>query len=188
VAFGPMAPVIDNLASLSRFDLNAICIYMAPIIGASRTSGPRGSQLRVEHVQAAKPAADAAASGGKIYQGACAPCHQGGSALPFGGIDLALSTGLSASTARNVINVVLWGLPPAEGERNPIMPGFAGALNDEQLAALVSYLRSRFSDRPPWIDIETEIRDARTERRPLVYPTHGSDPTQALVSQRESQP
>jgi mono/diheme cytochrome c family protein len=192
VAFGPMAPVIDNLDSLSTFDLNAICAYMAPIIGASRASGSRASQVRLERVQArdqaAKPAADAAASGGKIYQAACAPCHQGGRALPFGGIDLALSTGLSAATPRNVINVVLWGLPPAEGERNPIMAGFAGALNDEQLAALVSYLRSRFSNQPPWTDIEAEIRDVRTGRRPLAYPAHGSDPTQAIVSQRESRP
>jgi mono/diheme cytochrome c family protein len=188
VAFGPMAPVIDSLDSLSTFDVNAICAYMAPIIGASG----RASQEMVERVQAqgqaVKPAPDAAASGANIYQGACAPCHQGGRTLPFGGIDLVLSTGLSAATARNVINVVLWGLPAAEGERSPIMPGFAGALNDEQLAALVSYLRSRFSDRPPWTDIGTEIRDARTGHRPLVYSTHGSDLTQAIVSQHENQP
>jgi mono/diheme cytochrome c family protein len=189
VAFGPMAPVIDSLDSLSTFDVNAICAYMAPIVGVS---GRRASQEMVERVQAqgqaARPAPDAAASGANIYQGACAPCHQNGRALPFGGIDLALSTGLSAPTARNVINVVLWGLPAAEGERSPIMPGFAGALNDEQLAALVSYLRSRFSDRPPWTDIGTEIRNARTGHRPLVYSTHGSDPTEAIVSQRENRP
>lgn len=187
VAFGPMAPVIDNLDALSTADLDAICAYMAPILGASRM-GPGASQAMVERGKAAKPATDAAASGGKIYQSACAPCHQGGRPLPFGGIDLALSTALSAPSARNVINVVLWGLPPAEGERNPIMPGFAGALNDEQLALLLAYLRPRFSDKPPWSDIETEIRDARTGRLPRAYPAPGSDPTQTLVSQRVSQP
>jgi mono/diheme cytochrome c family protein len=190
VAFGPMAPVIDNLDALSTSDLDAICTYMAPFIEKSRTSGSRASQGIREPVEpgapASEPAADAAAGGAKIYQAACASCHQGRRPLPFGGINLALSTGPSASTARNVINVVLWGLPPAEGERNPMMPGFAGALNDEQLAALLSYLRSRFSDRPLWNDIKTEIRDARSGRRPPTYPAHGSDPTQAIVS--ESQP
>jgi mono/diheme cytochrome c family protein len=190
VAFGPMAPVIDNLESLSTSDLEAMLTYMAPIIEKSGASGPRVAQATREQVQArapaSEPAADAAASGAKIYQAACAGCHQGRRPLPFGGINLGLSTGPSAPTARNVINVVLGGLPPAEGERNPIMPGFAGALNDEQLAALLSYLRSRFSDRPLWSDIEAEIRDARSGRRPPTYPAHGSDPTQAIVS--ESQP
>jgi mono/diheme cytochrome c family protein len=192
VAFGPMAPVIDSLDSLSSSDLDAIGAYMAPIIGTSTTSGPRAAQQALEQARApdlaSKAGAGAAESGAKIYKAACASCHQGGRPLPFGGIDLALSTGPSAPTARNVINVVLWGLPPAEGERNPIMPGFASVLNDEQLAALLFYLRSRFSDRPPWTDIETEIRDARTGPRPPTYPAHGTDPSQAIVSQRESQP
>jgi mono/diheme cytochrome c family protein len=188
VALGPMAPVIDSMDSLSTSDLDAICAYMAPIMGTSRTSGPRASQRALEQVQARNLASKPGADGAKIYKAACANCHQSGRPLPFGGIDLALSTGPSASTARNVINVVLWGLPPAEGERNPIMPGFASVLNDEQLATLLFYLRSRFSDRPPWTDLETEIRDARTGPRPPTYPVHGTDPSQAIVSQRESQP
>ena len=64
-----------------------------------------------------------------------------------------------------MINVVLAGLPATEGERSPIMPGFSGALTDEQLVELIGYLRSRFSDKPPWSDIAKDVRDARTAAR-----------------------
>jgi mono/diheme cytochrome c family protein len=196
IAFGPMAPVIDNLDPISARDLHAISAYLAGIIGESGAVGRQASPAVGEGVRtpgpASRPAADvefgdATASGAKIYQGACAHCHAGGRPLPFGGIDLALSTGPSAPNPRNVISVVLWGLPPTEGERSPMMPGFAGSLNDQQLAALLSYVRSRFSDKPVWIDIATEIRNARAGRRLPMYPTHGTDPAQAIASQRESQ-
>jgi len=44
---------------------------------------------------------------------------------------------------------LLSGIRPVEGERSPIMPGFAGSMNDDHIAALLSYLRARFSDRRP---------------------------------------
>ena len=105
----------------------------------------------------------------------------------FGGIDLALSTGPNGPNARNVMNVVLWGLPAAEGERSPIMPGFAGALTDRQLVDLLAYVRSRFSDKPPWTGTEKDVREARSGGRPvMVHPSPGIDPAHALVSQRET--
>ena len=126
--------------------------------------------------------------GALVYQAACASCHDGGRPLPFGGINLALSTGPSGPNARNVINVVLWGLPPASGERSPIMPGFAGVLTDPQLVALLAYMRAQFSDKPPWADIAKDVGDARSGKRPvMVHPSHGTDPAHAVVSQRETQ-
>jgi mono/diheme cytochrome c family protein len=202
VARGPMAPVIDNLASIPDSDLRAMTTYMVAIIGEPSAQRRLAGKALIEHAHKPGPRSEPASTetqtvagsdhprtpGALIYQAACASCHESGRPLPFGGIDLALSTGPSGPDARNVINVVLWGLPPAEGERSPIMPGFAGSFSDQQLAALLSYMRSRFSDKPAWADIEKDIRDARTGRRPvMVYPAPGTDPAQAALSQRKVQ-
>ena len=56
-----------------------------------------------------------------------------------------------------------------------MMPGFADALTDQQMAALVGYLRRHFSDRPPWPDLPA---------RPYTSSAHG--PGGPLCSGRES--
>ena len=61
----------------------------------------------------------------------------------------------------NLINIALYGLPAAAEARHPIMPGFANALDDNQLADLLRYLRGRFSGKGPWNDIEISVHDAR---------------------------
>ena len=61
----------------------------------------------------------------------------------------------------NPINVILYGMPAAAGERGPIMPGFSGALTDAQIADLLTYLRSRFSDQKPWTNIQGQVAAAR---------------------------
>ena len=40
------------------------------------------------------------------------------------------------------------------------MPGFADSMTDEQIAALLSYLRARFSNQPPWSGVEKTVRCA----------------------------
>ena len=46
------------------------------------------------------------------------------------------------------------------------MPGFAAELTDDQLVAVVSYVRERFSRQPPWLDVSQNVRAIRgTERR-----------------------
>jgi mono/diheme cytochrome c family protein len=41
------------------------------------------------------------------------------------------------------------------------MPGFATQLSDDQLAALITYIRSDFSDRPAWQNVARDVRSAR---------------------------
>jgi mono/diheme cytochrome c family protein len=41
------------------------------------------------------------------------------------------------------------------------MPGFADTLSDAQVVALMTYLRSSFSDRPNWDDVEGAVRRVR---------------------------
>lgn len=150
VARGPMSEVIENLSTVPSADVQAIATYVASLAGPEAHRGQANAQAR----QAGGP-------GAAIYAAACATCHDAGRPAPYGGIDLARSTGPSGPTARNVIDVILWGLPAQDEQRRPIMPGFAGTLNDRQLADLLAYVRARFSDKPGWTDIDKDIRDAR---------------------------
>jgi hypothetical protein len=58
-------------------------------------------------------------------------------------------------------------------------------MTDQQLAALAGYLRARFSDQPPWDNVERDVRDARADERGLVRPTPGSQSAPANPTQRE---
>jgi mono/diheme cytochrome c family protein len=181
VARGPMAPVAQGLRSVLKNDVRAIATYIVAAMANARTTPqPVAQQAEVQSGRGKTVAASSADSqaeilsaaetngnerGALIYAAACAGCHQGPRAMPYGGIDLALSSGISGPSSQNLINVVLYGLPAAEGARSPIMPGFAASISDDQLVALVAYLRAHFSDRAPWTDIESSLHSARNPAR-----------------------
>jgi mono/diheme cytochrome c family protein len=199
VARGPMAPVAENLASVSETDVRAIAAYVASLIGEptpqrrqeaaalmarTRETSSEGKGVTSDSTTNAVHASEQ--PGGMIYAFACATCHESGRPLPFGGIDLALSTAMQGPSARNVINVVLAGLPAADGESGPVMPGFAGAMTDQQLVELIEYLRTRFSDKPPWSGVANDVQDARNRARPLIsYPSRPNEggPTESSREQ-----
>jgi len=56
---------------------------------------------------------------------------------------------------------VLSGVQAIEGERSPIMPGFAASMTDAQISVLLNYLRARFGNQPPWSGVEKTVQDAR---------------------------
>jgi mono/diheme cytochrome c family protein len=202
-ARGPMAPVIDNLGVLPDTELVAIATYMADIAGFPSPEHEQRGRAILDHTREAgageraatsdsakatmaTTTTDQASEGAVIYAATCAPCHEGRRGLPYGGINLGRSTGPNGPTARNLINVVLWGLPPSNGQRSPIMPGFINTMTDEQLRTLVTYVRQRFSDGPKWTNIDEEIRDARAGKFDVgIYPAPSTDPAFGLVSERE---
>ncbi len=175
---GPMAEVAADLRAAPEGDVRAIATYVAAAVALS-VSGL--SDNKQAEAQAQRGTATASASGDSqagaprgagggdegavIYSSACAGCHEGPRAMPYGGIDLALSSGVTGPSAANLINIVLYGLPASEAGRGPIMPAFANAMNDAQLAALVRYLRAHFSGKGPWNDIEQSVRAARSSQR-----------------------
>jgi mono/diheme cytochrome c family protein len=173
-ARGPMAEVVSNLAAVPASDVHAIAVYMADVFGA-----PSSQRSRAAVVAQAKSASPPTAhpQGAAIYAAACAGCHESGRPPPYGGINLALSSAVSAPDPRNLVNIVLSGVRPVEGERSPIMPGFAGTMNDQQIAVLTNYLRSRFTSKPPWSGMESLIQDAR--RTQTAYLTIAAGPTSA---------
>ncbi len=184
VARGPMAEVVSNLSSVPESDVHAIAVYMSSVFGAPTAERLRqADQTRAQIAASQARPAQGNNSGQSIYASACAPCHESGRPLPYGGLNLALSTALSAGDPRNAANIILSGIRPVAGERSPIMPGFADAMTDDQIAAVLKYLRGRAGNRPAWSNVEQTVRDARHNQTVFLqtYPAPRNapaDPTQ----------
>jgi mono/diheme cytochrome c family protein len=185
VARGPMAQVVSNLSAVPENDVRAIATYMADVFGAPTPERKRREVLARAASRPAQvsPGGSSNAGGEAVYAAACAACHGSDRAPPYGGIDLALSSAISGPDARNAANTVLMGIRPREGERSPIMPGFADSMTDEQIAALLTYLRARFSDQPPWADTAEIVRNARRSQNALLQISPRN--TQADSSKRD---
>ena len=161
VARGPMAEVTANLSSVPESDVRAIALYMTSVFGSpTQTRVSEANATRAEIISPAQPV-PAETPGAAIYQAACATCHEADRPLPYSGINLRLSTALSAPDPRNAANIILSGIRPVGGERSPIMPGFANSMTDDQIVALLDYLRGRFSSQPAWTSVEQTVRSAR---------------------------
>jgi len=175
-AQGPMGPVADSLAGIPEADVRAIAGYVASVMGqpdadarrrgdalVAATANPAGPGTRPQSAgsQTIAPAASAPDPGAAIYAATCAACHESGRPSPFGGLDLRLSSAISGDSPANLIRIIRQGVPAQAGARAPIMPGFAAALSDRQLAALAGYLRGRFGDKPAWGSLDAAIRTAR---------------------------
>ena len=127
----------------------------------SRRSASADRSSRAATVRAGSAGSEQS-EGAAIYRSTCADCHDGSRPLPFGGIRLTLSTAVAGDTPTNLLNVVLYGVHPADGMSGPIMPGFETILSDAQLQALVSYVRIHVAGRAPWTELAPRVRAARS--------------------------
>ncbi|MGU9989775.1 cytochrome c [Bordetella avium] len=156
VAAGPMAPVIHGLSALPDSDLLAISTYLLDLPGAApkpqiqaQAATPVALPLTVQSLQARNE------RGERIYQNACAACHESDSGPTLFGVKprLSLNTNVHAATPDNLIQIILHGIQTPADEALGYMPGFKDSLNDGQIADLMSYLRERHAPgEPPWPD------------------------------------
>jgi mono/diheme cytochrome c family protein len=195
VARGPMAQVVGNLSGVPESDVRAIATYMADMFGVPTPDRKRRgdevlAQAAARPVQTpqasqAPQASSGNALGASIYAAACAACHASDRAPPFGGINLALSTTINGPDARNAANIILSGIRPVAGERSPIMPGFADSMSDDQIAALLDYLRARFSQQPPWTNTADIVRESRRTQTALLQASSAPDNAPADATKRD---
>lgn len=166
VAAGPMAPVIQGLAELPDADVRAMATYLMELPGQAPQAAP---------VPAAAPPASASASvqglarhanGERIYQNACAVCHEAGSGPTLFGVKplLGLNTNLHAASPDNLVQVILNGIQTPASDELGYMPGFRDSLDDRQIADLLGYLRARFApEETAWPDDMTTISRLRAQ-------------------------
>lgn len=161
-AAGPMAPVISELKALPDADIRAMSVYLASL----STPLPEGeAQRRADAIRSATASAShpQTSPAARLYQGACAACHEGGPVPLFNaGPALGLSAKLHAGTPANLLRMLIEGGQHGGGT----MPSFATALDDRQMADLAAYLRARFApDKPAWDDVGAELEKARQAER-----------------------
>jgi mono/diheme cytochrome c family protein len=170
VAAGPMQPVANNLGAVSEQDVKAIAAYIGAMLGPATASRRQAAGASTAHAtpRPASPDAGApdSADGAVIYAGACALCHEPtGQAFSAHGIPLTSSKVVAMADARNLTHVILEGIDPPKASPAALMPGFGAALTDRQIAVLMGYLRSTFSDQPAWSGLEDTVREARQSAR-----------------------
>jgi mono/diheme cytochrome c family protein len=176
IAGGPMQEVVDSLANASAADVRAIAVYIVSTMGpvdaeraaradAAQRRAAQGSLDRVGSAPAATAARGDTATmqlGASVYDGACARCHDLGRTVSSGGaLRLPLAVAVYDPDPRSLIRIIRQGIVPPLSQRGRWMPGFGTSLTDDQLTALLLYLRSTTADAPPWPDLATAVRDTR---------------------------
>ena len=165
VAAGPMAPVVKELTALPDSDIRAMAVYLASF---NETSMDRAAQdalaARLESSTGTRASA-ASSVGARIYQGACAVCHEVGGAPLFGSRpSLALNSNLHSAAPDNLIQVILHGIAKPAATDLGYMPAFKDSLTDGQVAELAAYLRQQFApDKPAWTGIQAAVGRIRQE-------------------------
>jgi nicotinate dehydrogenase subunit B len=160
-----MAPVVKELAALPDSDIRAMAIYLASF-NDTAVDKPAQQALAARLESSTGTRASAASSiGARIYQGACAVCHEVGGAPLFGSRpSLALNSNLHSSVPDNLIQLILHGIAKPAVTDLGYMPAFKDSLTDGQVAELAAYLRLQFApDKPAWTGIQTAVSRIRQE-------------------------
>lgn len=138
---GPMAEVVlASTQHLSTPDLNAMANYLQAFPGAS--SAPKAP--------APTPPAASSAAAAKLYEQHCAQCHGAqGQGVAQAYPALAGNRAVTMASTENLVQIVLnGGFPPATaGNPRPFgMPPFVLTLNDAEIAAVISHIRSSWGN------------------------------------------
>ena len=165
VAAGPMAPVVKELAALPDQDIRAMAVYLGSFNDAATGKPPQEAlAAKLEGATGTRTLA-ASSVGARLYQGACAVCHEVGGAPLFGSRpSLALNSNLHSAVPDNLIQVILHGIASPVSSDLGYMPAFKDSLTDGQVAELATYLRRQFAPgRPGWTDIHATVGRIRQE-------------------------
>ncbi|MFB9068023.1 c-type cytochrome [Pseudofulvimonas gallinarii] len=158
-AYGSMAEVIyTSLQYLDEGDALAIATYIKtiePSLSRRARARNRGDLVTT---------GPASANGLLIYQNHCAQCH--GDDGRGRGLDyppLAGNPLVASASAVNSVRLVLFGgaAPTTEGNPRPYsMPPYVGRLADDEIAAVVSYIRAAWGNGAPPVSLD-EVRALR---------------------------
>ncbi|WP_233272775.1 c-type cytochrome [Paraburkholderia acidisoli] len=144
--YGPMAEVVyDSFQYLDEDDVRAVAVYLKSLPGRSNEvdKAPKTSFMTEEGARLAP-------LGKKIYDAQCALCHatEGQGKLPHFP-PLANNQSIQMNSSVNPIRMVLNGGYAPGTKKNPMpygMPPFAQSLSDEEVAAVVTYIRTAWGN------------------------------------------
>jgi len=155
--YGPMAEVVYNsLQYLSDEDIQAMAVYLKAL--PKRDAEPPPTS------QARMVSPDVMELGRKVYGKQCAMCHgNDGKGFPPNYPPLADNQSITMATPVNPIRMVLNGGYPPGTKKNPKphgMPPFSHILNDDEVSAVVTYIRVAWQNRGTPVT-PTQVNDLR---------------------------
>lgn len=144
--FGPMAEVVSgSLQHIAESDLTAMAVYLQSLPATAPGDGVVQALALTDTEQRLQQ------RGATLYRDQCAACHQeDGRGAPPAYPPLAGNQAITTVSSINAIRMVLnGGYPPATtGNPRPYgMPPFGPVLNDDDVAAVVTYVRSAWGNR-----------------------------------------
>jgi len=159
-AVGPMAEEVTHASSgMSDDDLKAIATYLKDQAGRSDKPAP----ISKESPQMV--------AGEAIYRDQCAACHQiDGKGVPSLFPALADSSIVRSDDPTSLLHLVLRGSRSVATDKEPTgpgMPSYAWQLNDEQIAAVATYVRNHWAYPAPAISASgvAKLRSRLATRR-----------------------
>jgi mono/diheme cytochrome c family protein len=138
-AYGPMAEVITySTSKLSEADLKAVAAYLKDMPQTEPQKPPK------------RPEQTVARAGEAIYIDNCATCHRSnGEGVPAEFPSLKGSAVAQSSDPTTAIRLILDGARAVPTDQRPTpfaMPSYRWKLTDDEIAAVVSYIRSAWGN------------------------------------------
>ena len=163
-AAGPMGEAIE--ASLNHFtksDVRAIVAYLRSVPPVATAGFPARHNEPAPAAPKLGVAADVDPHGKRIFEGACAACHDwtgAGTLTPYAAL-----TGAGAindPSAVNVVQAVLNGMQRPILGTTVVMPAFGEAFSDAEVAAVANYVTARFGAGPSRVTSQ-QVADLRRQ-------------------------
>lgn len=128
------------------------------------------------------------ADGGQLYTAHCVACHQAsGAGIPGVFPPLSKSEWVDAADASIMVRIVLHGIHgplTVEGKKfNGEMPHFQDKFSDEELAAVVSHVRTSFGNSASKIDADF-VAKVRAETKGQTTPWKGDEDLRPLLEKK----
>jgi mono/diheme cytochrome c family protein len=142
VASGPMAEAIHfSLSRLEDADLGAIAAYLANVQPVAR--GPALVARAEPSANAAQPEVDP--EGRRVFEGACMGCHlETGEGRQTAAASLLGRRSVLDPEGLNVMQVILHGNQLDLPAEHAMMPAFANAYSDAEIASATQFVLARF--------------------------------------------
>jgi mono/diheme cytochrome c family protein len=170
IALGPMQQVIqESLSRLETADVQAIAAYL-------KSTPPK----RTFEAAPASEFAGKRPPGSQEYLTYCASCHGQRGEGYSGHIPALTQNGaILAEGPQNVIRVILGGLPASRGLAP--MPAIGASMSDQDVAAVVNYVRNSFGNTAPGTAQDGTVAELRAQTRTIMKgdPTDGCPGTPA---------
>ncbi|MDP9898313.1 cytochrome c [Variovorax ginsengisoli] len=167
VAAGPMSHVVyQGMALVDDSDVHAVAHYFASMNGSASRNVDVAQVVAGALARSRFDASQTVERGANVYAAACAACHYNALSGPQAARpELGLKSSLSAADPTNLVNVILHGVSLKEGLPEAMMPAFGTALTNDDIAALVTYLRKTRTDLPPWQGVAQLVAKQRDDAK-----------------------